>query len=238
MADEERALSHSQMEPGRYALLVVADEGEGIPREVQEHVFEPFFTTKAADEGTGLGLSITWGIVKQMGGHIHLYSEPGRGTTFRLYFPRASPERVASTPEPRRTDRSRTAASGRILVVEDEAAIRRVVTRVLKTAGHSVLEAETAEEALELAGEVDSSVDLLVTDLILPEMNGNELAEELAGTWPMLGVLFTSGYSRDELEGQRLDLGNAAFLPKPFGPTELLEAVEEALYSGSTSGAA
>jgi len=229
-ATEEYSLSHSELPPGRYALLTVADDGEGIPREVQRRVFEPFFTTKPPEEGTGLGLSICWGIVKQMDGCIHLYSEPGLGTTFRVYLPRVTADHDVSAPGPVVTEPNSSAANtGHILVVEDQPEIRRVVRRVLEAAGHSVVEAESAEEALVHFGETPTNFDLLLTDILLTGMNGTELAAQLIPEQPEMAVLFTSGFTRGELSEQSVDLRNAAFLPKPFGATELSEAVAEAL---------
>jgi two-component system, cell cycle sensor histidine kinase and response regulator CckA len=226
---EEYSLSHSQMPPGRYALLVVADDGEGMPREVQRRVFEPFFTTKPPGEGTGLGLSICWGIVNQLGGHIHIYSEPGLGTTFRIYLPRVTADHEMPSPEPDVPRPSASTVSGHILMVEDQPEVRRVVRRVLEAAGHSVIEADSAERALCLLESSTTEIDLLLTDVLLPGVNGTELAEQLTQLQPGLAVLFTSGFNRGELADQSVDMRNTAFLPKPFGPTELSEAVARAL---------
>ncbi|MEX2527131.1 MAG: ATP-binding protein [Gemmatimonadota bacterium] len=224
------SLSHGEMAPGDYALLLVADDGEGMTREVQDQIFEPFFTSRTSGEGTGLGLSICWGVVKQMGGHIHLYSEPGRGTTFRIYFPLVEAgmgKPALETP----ADESPIFRSGpgTILVIEDQPEVLRVVTRVLKKAGHTVFEADSGEKALELVESHAIDLDVLLTDVLLSGMNGTEVAWRLVERQPKLSVIFSSGFTKGELEDQRLELRRAGFLPKPFGPQELTDAVTKAL---------
>ena len=231
-ATAEYSLSHGDMSPGHYAMLVVADEGEGMTPEVQRRVFEPFFTTKGPKQGTGLGLSICWGIVKQMGGYLHLYSEPGLGTTFRIYFPTVTEEHSHPYLHLEPEAPSLPTRTGRIMVVEDQPEVRRVMRRVLAAEGHSISEAGSGEEALELTAEMGSPADLLVTDVLLPGMHGSELAQSLRVKWPGLKVVFTSGFTRGELADQKVDLRTDAFIPKPFGPVELSQAVAHALGSG------
>ena len=243
-ATEEYTLSHSEMQPGEYAMLVVSDNGEGMARDVQRRIFDPFFSTKKPGQGTGLGLSICWGIVKQMDGHIHLYSEPGLGTTFRIYLPLVSrevaaqaltlpgqgngapPDRGDQVPD---TPERVSSLPATILVVEDQPEIRRVMRRALEAEGYLLLEATSGEEAVELAREHDAPLQLLLTDVLLPGMNGHELAERLSRNGDSLAVLFTSGFTRTELSDQRVEIAPDAFLPKPFGPRALTDAVAEAL---------
>ena len=227
---QEQAGSHGAIHPGRYAQLVVADNGQGMSRQVQEKVFEPFFTTKARGQGTGLGLSLSWGVVRQMDGHIHLYSEPGKGTTFRLYFPWA--EGVADEDDDGPSVGETPAlpvSPGRILVVEDQPEVERIMTRVLEADGHEVITAESGELALDAAATLAPPPDLLLSDVLLPGMTGPEVAWRLREKWPHLALIFTSGFTRGELLNQDVDLGEAAFLPKPFGPRELSEAVADVL---------
>jgi two-component system, cell cycle sensor histidine kinase and response regulator CckA len=227
---EAQSGSHSDIRPGRYAQLVVADDGEGMSRKVQQKIFDPFFSTKPKGKGTGLGLSITWGVVNQMGGHIHVYSEPGRGTTFRIYFPWADRKLLERDDEGSRTEQQATAAApATVLVVEDQPEIRRIMRKVLEADGHTVILAETGEEALALASDLEAPPDLLLSDVLLPGITGPEVAWKLSERWPDLTVVFTSGYTRGELVSQDVELRSAAFLPKPFGPEELSRSVADAL---------
>jgi two-component system cell cycle sensor histidine kinase/response regulator CckA len=211
--------------PGRYARLVVSDTGEGMPPDVAEHVFEPFYTTKPRGRGTGLGLATVYGIVTEAGGAINLYSEPGVGTTFRIYLPLSGagdhPDDAAPPPaEPPRGD-GRT-----VLVVEDEEALARVVARILTTAGYRVLAAGNGPEAL--AVHADKGCDLLLTDVIMPEMSGPRLAELLHDRDPGLPVVYMSGYSNGLLGSTRVLDRDIPFVEKPFTASELLRKVHEA----------
>jgi two-component system, cell cycle sensor histidine kinase and response regulator CckA len=230
---EAQSGSHSDIRPGRYAQLVVADDGEGMSRKVQRKIFDPFFSTKPKGKGTGLGLSITWGVVSQMGGHIHVYSEPGRGTTFRIYLPWADPDLLVQGEERSGAERTRAAVEpGTILVVEDQPEVRRIMKKVLEADGHTVILAETGEEALDLASEREAPPDLLLSDVLLPGITGPEVAWKLSERWPGLRVVFTSGYTRGELLGEDVELRSAGFLPKPFGPEELSLVVSNATGDG------
>ncbi len=221
--DADYAASHVGVEPGKYLLLQMTDTGVGMDRETQEHVFEPFFTTKA--EGTGLGLATVHGIVSQTGGHIWLYSEPGLGTTFKLYFKRTEGRRVerARQPEVAVLDGTET-----ILLVEDEEGVRTFVATILRGHGYRVLEADRADRAEALAAEADG-IDLLITDVVMPGRNGRELAERLQASTPTLRVLFTSGYPADNALRSGIGDATTAFIEKPFGPDELARAVRELL---------
>lgn len=216
------------IQAGSYVMLRVRDTGAGMDAAVQARVFEPFFTTKGPTQGTGLGLSTVYGIVTQAGGHVWVESEPGHGSTFTIYLPQASvdagvPAVTSRAPAPA------VAASETILLVEDEEGVRRLACRILMRQGYRVIEAGDGREALEIASRSETSIDLLVTDLIMPRMSGRELALRVHQHRPTLKVLFMSGYTNDEvLRRDLLDPG-VAFLPKPFAPRDLLDAVHAAL---------
>ena len=223
---DDYARVHLGVDPGRYVELAVTDTGHGMTPEVKARIFEPFFTTKPRGVGTGLGLSTVFGIVKQSGGHIYVYSEPSRGTTVKIYLPRGIGAPAAGDPrqEPRVQPGRET-----VLVVEDDASIRGLAQRVLLKGGYTVLTAASPGEALALAGEQGQLIDLLVTDVMLPEMSGPDLARLLGASRPGLPVLYMSGYTDTTVaRGGRLDPG-ATFLPKPFGREALLRKVREVL---------
>jgi PAS domain S-box-containing protein len=222
--DDEYARNHPPVAPGPYVLLAVSDTGTGMDAVTMAHLFEPFFTTKPAGEGTGLGLATVYGIVAQSGGHVTAYSEPGHGSTFKVFLPR-----VAETVEPRSEAVAEPAASGAetVLVVEDEDAVRSFVERVLGGLGYTVTTARSGAEALALAAHHRGPIDLLVTDVMLPGMNGRELSERLTALRPSLRTLFISGYTEDSIV-HRGELGpDVAFLSKPFTPDALGRAVRE-----------
>lgn len=235
--DDETAARHVGVQPGAHVLLQVNDTGVGMDASVRDRIFEPFFTTKPAGKGTGLGLPMVYGIVKQHGGSVWVYSEPGHGSNFTLAFPALSPEENTSAdpPSARRSSgptdaMEATVSQGEtILLVEDEDAIRRVASRVLATRGYRVLEAGSGEEALGLAA--GKSVDLLLTDMVMPGMTGPELAGMLRERQPGLKVLFTSGYSKDAV-AQQFGMDDGYFLAKPYGLRQLVSAVVEALGEG------
>ena len=223
--EESMAGRHGGVQPaGRYVRLSISDTGTGIPEEIKPHIFEPFFTTK--EKGTGLGLSTVYGIVKQSGGFIWVYSERGRGTTFKIYLPR-----VDEPLEPPVVAQEVAALSGNetILLVEDEAAVRLLARQILERRGYRVITAENGIEALKLARASSGPVDLLLTDLVMPQMDGRELARELARVWPGLRVLFMSGYTGDAIVGRGLFDPDAALIEKPFTPAALARKVRELL---------
>jgi hypothetical protein len=223
---EDRLHDLEQLPAGRYVALVVRDTGCGMSPEVATRIFEPFFTTKASGQGTGLGLATVYGIVKQAGGNIWVESAPGVGSTFHVFLPATDEE-----PSPERAARDGELAAGggrRILVAEDEERVRLLTSRILKDAGYAVLEARDGEEALRLAGENLGAVDLLVTDVVLPQMSGTELARRLHEKRADLPVLFMSGYA-DSLDRYGLTSDSIAFLQKPFTPRDLLAQVKSAL---------
>ena len=223
---DEYARLHLGVDPGRYVEVAVTDTGHGMTPEVQGRIFEPFFTTKPRGVGTGLGLSTVFGIVKQAGGHIFVYSEPARGTTVKVYLPRgsgaASPAAPAGEPPAR-------PGTETILVVEDDPSIRTLAQRVLARRGYTVLTAATPGEAIAVAAEPARSIHLLLTDVMLPEMTGPELARLLAAQRHGLRVVYMSGYT-DTAVVTRGDLSpGAPFIAKPFGPEALLRKVREVL---------
>jgi len=231
---EEYADAHLAVTPGPYVLLAVSDTGHGMTPETKAHIFEPFFTTKPQGKGTGLGLSTVFGIIKQFGGHIFVYSEPDHGTTFKIYIPRAEGAVVAVPAQ-----RSGPALGGTetLLFVEDDPAIRKVIRRFLEMSAYTVLEAASPREALELAGSYERHIDLLLTDLVLPEMSGRELAERLAGQRRGLLVLYMSGYTDEAIVHQGRLEPDTAFLQKPFAPDALLRRIREILGPGAAGAA-
>ncbi|MCA9627454.1 MAG: response regulator [Myxococcales bacterium] len=224
--DDEYARLHLGAKAGAYVMLAVSDTGHGMDRETQQHVFEPFFTTKAQGKGTGLGLSTVFGIVKQNEGHIWLYSEPGVGTTFKIYFPE-----VQSVAERRPLVKAPESSRGNetILLVEDDQQVRHVAHVVLQRAGYQVLVASSAGEAFFLAEHHKGRIHLLLTDLVLPRVGGRELAERLTEQRPDLLVLFMSGYTDDGVTVHRLLESSAAYLQKPLTPRALRAKIREVL---------
>jgi two-component system, cell cycle sensor histidine kinase and response regulator CckA len=224
--DDAYAKDHPPVQPGRYVMMAVSDTGTGIDRSILPRIFDPFFTTKEVGKGTGLGLSIVYGIVKQSGGYIWVYSEPGHGTTFKLYFPvtTASLDRTAVRAE------STAHPSGQVvLVVDDEANIRSNLRDCLQQLGYQVLTAETGRSALKICEDREGKVDLVLTDLVMPGQNGRELANDLAERYPDVPVLFMSGYTEDNAARREILLKGSSFLQKPFSVADLASAVHDAL---------
>jgi len=218
--DEEYCRRHSWMSPGSYVMLAVSDTGQGMPREVVEHVFEPFFTTKA--QGSGMGLAMVYGIVKQHGGSILAYSEVGEGSTFKVYLPAvaADAERVEAPVTGEAQPGTET-----ILVVEDDEAVRGFVRAGLEHFGYRVIEAVDGEEALEVFDQHLDEIDFAFLDTVLPKRNGYEVAKILQERMPGLRVLFTSGYSANALHERFVLKSGLAFIPKPFSLRELTTRV-------------
>ncbi|HSM92400.1 MAG TPA: ATP-binding protein [Anaeromyxobacteraceae bacterium] len=210
---------------GDFVRLRLRDSGVGMSPEVKAHLFEPFFTTKGAGRGTGLGLSTVYGLVRQMGGHVLVESEPGRGTTFDVYVPRAA-GRIE--PPAESAAAGSTVGSETVLVVEDEAAVRSTAVRALRGAGYRVLVAATGREALALAAGPNTP-DLLLTDVVMPEMDGRAVAEALQRRNGALRILYMSGYTQDAVVQRGVLDGGMRFLQKPFTPTGLLSRVREVL---------
>jgi two-component system cell cycle sensor histidine kinase/response regulator CckA len=222
--DEVYANAQETVVAGTYVVLQITDSGTGMDKETQRCVFDPFFTTK--EEGTGLGLATVYGLVKQSGGHIWLYSEPGMGTTFKLYFPTTRAELTL-----RSESSSPTTLTGNevILLVEDTEMVRALVTATLKSYGYAVLVAASGPEAIEVAGQAHERIDLLMTDVVMPRMTGRELADQLVATRPGLKVLFTSGYPSDTVLRHGIAEARTAFIEKPYLPEDLARKVREIL---------
>jgi two-component system cell cycle sensor histidine kinase/response regulator CckA len=219
---------------GRYVALSVEDTGHGIPPEVREHIFEPFFTTKPEGRGTGLGLSTVFGIVEQSGGGVRVDSEPGRGTRFEILFPRveAAAPRAASVPSAANADPDRENEGDRaratILVVDDTAAVLRVTRRLLERAGYAVMTATNGGEALETMAEHEGEIALVLSDIVMPDVGGAALLDQVLEKWPGVRVVLTSGHADDEIALEAVRRATA-FLPKPYRAAELVGTVREVL---------
>jgi two-component system, cell cycle sensor histidine kinase and response regulator CckA len=225
--DESYAREHEPLKPGRYVMLAVSDTGTGMSPETQAHIFEPFFTTKEVGKGTGLGLSMVYGIVKQSGGYIWVYSEPNRGTTFKIYLPRVDQlvEAVGVEKRPAGVQRG----TETILLVEDDAQLRALASSVLTHCGYKVFSAAGTEEGLALCRENHREIHLLVTDVIMPGMNGRQLAEQVKQITPRTKVLYVSGYTSNAIVHYGVLDPGLAFLPKPFSLSALIAKVREVL---------
>jgi two-component system, cell cycle sensor histidine kinase and response regulator CckA len=228
--DQEYCASRPAARPGRYVMLAVSDTGSGMDAETQARIFEPFFTTKEEGKGTGLGLATVYGVVTQSEGHIRVYSELGKGTTFKIYFPRADePGHKART-----DDREHTASlrgSETILVAEDATPLRVLTCALLENGGYKVLAAENGMEAIKLAERWDQPIDLLLTDVVMPGMSGRELADRLAVKRPEMKVLYMSGYTNDAIVRHGVLEPGIFFLEKPFSQEALARKLREVLAS-------
>ena len=225
--DEEYTSTRGEGTAGANVLLAVSDTGVGMSEDVQRHLFEPFFTTKAPGAGTGLGLATVFGVVKQSGGSIYVYSEEGRGTTFKIYLPAAVPDPAqAATGGP---DTAAERGTETIMIVEDDVRVRDLVRLMLESKGYEVLTAGGADEAMQLCAERSGAVDLLLTDVIMPGVNGRVLAEHLAAISPAMRILFMSGYSDEAVYLHGEISPNAAFIEKPFTDRTLARKVREVL---------
>ena len=225
--DKAYASEHVTVKPGSYVMLAVSDTGTGISAETAAHIFEPFFTTKGGTKGTGLGLATVYGIVKQSGGYIWVYSEPGKGATFKVYFPRVDEQAEASTRGSKATSTKR--GSETLLLVEDDDAVRELTEEVLSSQGYKVITASGPKQAEEIAAARGKEIDLVVTDVIMPTLSGRELVKRLMAMNPKLRVLYMSGYTDNVIaQGGVLEEG-LAFLQKPFTPRTLTQKVREVL---------
>jgi signal transduction histidine kinase/ActR/RegA family two-component response regulator len=224
--DEAYAGMHIAIKPGAYLMLAVSDTGAGMDSETRAHIFEPFFTTKEVGKGTGLGLSTVYGIVKQSGGNIWVYSEVGQGTTFKIYLPRVAEEADARVAATKPVDMLGTET---VLLVEDEEMVRKLTREILQDSGYRVLEATNGEEALRLCQQRDDTIHLLLTDVVMPLMSGRESAERIASTCPAIKVLYMSGYTDDAIVHHGVLEPGTQLLEKPFTADILTRRVREVL---------
>ncbi|MCS7260253.1 MAG: ATP-binding protein, partial [Anaerolineae bacterium] len=225
--DEHYVSTHLEAPPGDYVALIVSDTGVGMSPEVKLHLFEPFFTTKGRGKGTGLGLATVYGIVKQHGGSIWVYSEPGVGTTFKIYLPRLrEDEQVVA-----RDETVERPCDGRetILLVEDDPSVRDLTELILRRHGYTVLSSETAKEALRLAKQHLGKIDLLLTDIMLPDLSVATLTEQLKRLHPRVKILYMSGYSHEVIAHHIPALGHVTLLQKPFSSADLMRQVRSVL---------
>ncbi|ESX42039.1 MULTISPECIES: CHASE3 domain-containing protein [unclassified Mesorhizobium] len=225
--DESYAATHAEVKDGQYVMIAVSDTGAGMPADVMERAFEPFFTTKPVDKGTGLGLSQVFGFVKQSGGHVKIYSEPGQGTTIRIYLPRFfGPEEAAISSE--RAGNPAVPVTETILVVEDDPRVRASTTDAMRELGYTVIHAASGQEALEKLGD-NPGVALMFTDIVMPVMNGRKLAEEALARMPKLKVIFTTGFTRNAVVHNGVLDHDVHFLAKPFTIEQLAAKLRDVL---------
>jgi len=245
-AEESGRFSYQGMPIGEYVLIEVEDTGTGIAPEIRDKIFDPFFTTKEVNKGTGLGLSTVYGIVKQTGGFVYVDSELGKGATFRIFLPRYIPgaddvqapqlpeapalaTTIAAADEMRRTAASDLTGQGTILLVEDEEGLRALNARGLKSRGYNVIEAGNGVEAMAALAREGGRVDLVVSDVVMPEMDGPTLLKRLREDNPDIKIIFVSGYAEDAFEKSLPDSSQYNFLAKPFTLKQLVSAVKEAM---------
>jgi two-component system cell cycle sensor histidine kinase/response regulator CckA len=226
--DESYTRSRIGVTPGRYVMLAVSDTGSGMTPEVQKQIFEPFFTTKGKGKGTGLGLSTVYGIIQQSGGNIWVYSEPGVGTTFKIYLPTI--EEGAESLRPTSIPTKATQGFETILLVEDEEMVRKLASKVLQKNGYTVLEASNGEEALRIVqGQNGNPIHLMVTDVVMPGMSGRQLADRLLPLRPEMKVLYMSGYTDDAIVHHGVLDPGIAYIQKPFAPDTFASKVRQIL---------
>jgi len=228
--DETYTSQHVAVKPGRYVMLSVTDTGIGMDEETRNRIFEPFFTTKEAGKGTGLGMATVYGIVKQSGGSIWVYSEPGKGAALKIYFPEEGAPVLQAQPSRLLVDASaKTGAGETVLLVEDEEPVRRIAERILTSDGYRVLAAADGEEAMHIANQAPGKIHLLLTDVVMPNMNGSELAGKVSERNPGLRVLYMSGYTDDVIVRHGMLKPDTQFIGKPFNSVALRRKVREVL---------
>jgi CheY-like chemotaxis protein len=225
--DEEYTKSHEGIAPGPYVMLAITDSGMGMTKEIQKKIFEPFFTTKGS-QGTGLGLATVYGIVKQHKGHVFVYSEPGMGTTFKIYFP-ATEKSVNKV-----RDTSPTLVPGgneTLLIVDDDRSILSLIIDTMQPLGYTIIDATCAEEVLEFLERSDTKFDLLLTDMVMPGMNGRNLAKAVKEKYPETKIVFMSGYTSDMVANQGVLQAGEIFIQKPLSPMNLAGRIRRVLDS-------
>jgi len=227
--DENYSSEHAPVIPGRYVMLAVGDTGVGMTQDTREHAFDPFFTTKEAGKGTGLGLATVYGIVKQSGGYVWIYSEPNHGTTLKLYFPEVSSVAAFASSDNRLASKDVERGSETILLVEDEASVRGLTSRILEKQGYRVIAAQHGREAMDIASREEGHIDLVLTDVVMPGMNGRGLVERLSGIRPGIKSLYMSGYTDDDIIRRGFIEASKSFLQKPFTSDGLLQTVRKVL---------
>jgi two-component system, cell cycle sensor histidine kinase and response regulator CckA len=224
--DHHYAGRHIAVKPGAYILLAVSDTGAGMDPATQARLFEPFFTTKASGKGTGLGLSTVFGIVKQSGGSVEVYSEPGRGTSVKVYLPRI--DQAATLDDPSKKKKA-TRGSETILLVEDDEMVRTLVRETLLREGYKILDAPGPLEAKKMSEQFKAQIQLMITDVVMPKISGRDLAEQLSKRRPDMKVLYMSGYTDNAVLNSGILEKEVAFIQKPFTPLALTEKVREVL---------
>ncbi|MCK5193602.1 MAG: response regulator, partial [Desulfobulbaceae bacterium] len=227
--DEAYMKTHYNITPGDYVMLAVSDNGQGMDEETRENIFDPFFTTKEKGKGTGLGLATIYGITKQNNGEIEVYSELGQGTTFKIYLPRADEpiEKIKDVLSVE--DISDNRGTETIMLVEDDETVRKMCVYILKDCGYTVLEAENGEDALQVYSRFQGKVDLLLTDVVMPKMNGPDLSEKMQELCPEIKVLFMSGYTGNAIVKHGILADSVNFIHKPVTPKSLSLAVRKIL---------
>ncbi len=225
--DETYARTHLGIQPGDFVMVAVSDTGHGMDAETRRHLFEPFFTTKGKGKGTGLGLATVYGAVKQLGGDIWVYSEPGQGTTFKLYFPRVA--EAAALPPADRLATEEVPHTETVLVVEDEQTVRDLTVKMLRKLGHTVLAAADGAEAIEIVKSYPAPIALLLTDVVMPNMSGRQVADRLLKLRPALKVLYLSGYTDNTVIHHGILEDGVEFLPKPFSREALARKIRHVL---------
>jgi CheY-like chemotaxis protein len=225
--DESYTAEHIDARPGPHVVLAISDDGCGMDKETRLSIFEPFFTTKEQGKGTGLGLSTVYGIVNQSGGHIGLYTEPGQGTTFRIYLPRIEADGIRSEARVSKTDSLE--GSETVLLVEDEVSVRELARRILEKYGYVVLDAAGYDDARRICEQHDGQIHLMLTDVVMPGANGREVANLVQPLQPEMKVLYMSGYTDDTIVRHGVLDSDTAFLQKPFTPAALARKVREVL---------
>ena len=229
--DGEYVKKHYNIEPGDFVMLSISDTGQGMSRELKKNIFEPFFTTKEEGKGTGLGLATVYGIIKQNNGEIIVYSEVGKGSTFKIYLPRANdvPEEKNTLQQRECEEESISKGTETIMLVEDDEIVRKMSVDILARLGYTVLEAKNGEDAIQVYSRFHGKVDLLLTDVVMPKMSGVELAENMSRHCPDIKVLFMSGYTENAIVEHGVLADDVNFIHKPVTPKSLSKAVRKVL---------